>query len=123
MAKILVVDDDRDLVETIKTVLESKGYEVVVANSRSEGMSAQESNSPDLIILDVMMEEADDGFTMAQDLRRKGVQTPILMLTSVGKTLGMDFGKDNEMVPVDEYEEKPIKPEKLLSKVEELLGK
>ena len=86
-------------------------------------MKKVDEENPELIILDVMMEEIDDGFVMAQDLRRKGVKTPILMLTSVGKVSGMSFDKDPEMVPVDAFEEKPIQPDKLLKKVDELLKK
>ena len=122
MAKILIVDDDQDLVETIKAVLEANGYETAIAHNRKDGMTAADSIKPDLIILDVMMEEVDDGFTMAQDLRKKGFKTPILMLTSVSQVSGMDFGQDNEMVPVDAFEEKPIKPDKLLAKVKELFS-
>ncbi len=98
MPKILIVDDDRDLVDAIEAVLSEHNYQVLKTYSRVEGMKVQESENPDLIILDVMMEQADDGFALAQDLRRKGVKTPLLMLTGVSKTLGLQFGKDNEMV-------------------------
>ncbi|MBN2467856.1 MAG: response regulator [Deltaproteobacteria bacterium] len=122
MAKILIVDDDQDFVEAISIVLKSNGYEVASANSRAAGMEAVKKESPDLIVLDVMLEQPDDGFTMAQDLRRQGTGTPILMLTSVGKISGMVYDKDPEMVPVDAFEEKPIQPDKLLAKVKELLS-
>ena len=79
------------------------------------------SGTPDLIILDVMMEEPDDGFVMAQDLRRQGVNLPIMMLTSVGAATGMSFGRDDEMVPVDEFQSKPIDPSVLIAKVANLL--
>ena len=70
-----------------------------------------------------MMEQPDDGFVMAQDLRAKGVDTPIIMLTSIGSVTGMKFGKDSDVVSVDDFEEKPISPEKLLEKVKSLLEK
>lgn len=121
MAKILIVDDDQDFVQSVRSILEATGYDISAAHSRVEGMEAVKTVQPDLILLDVMMDEPDDGFTMAQDLRRGGVKTPILMLTSVGKVSGMAFDKDAEMVPVDAYEEKPIKPDRLLKRIQELI--
>lgn len=122
MAKILLVDDDPDFVEAVKTVLESDGHSVVTSFSRIEGMAAVEKEKPELLVLDVMMEEPDDGFTMAHDLRKAGFQKPILMLSSVSKVSGMSYDKDDEMVPVDAFEEKPIRPEALLARVKELLS-
>ena len=121
MSKILIVDDDPDILEAAQLVLEKEGHDVVTAASRAEGMAAIVSGSPDLLILDVMMEEADDGFVMAQDLRRDGVTLPIMMLTSVGTATGMNFGRDDEMVPVDEFQSKPIDPSVLIAKVANLL--
>ncbi|HDP68851.1 MAG TPA: response regulator [Candidatus Marinimicrobia bacterium] len=123
MAKILIVDDDTDFVSAVELILTSSGYETVVAASRQEGMKKFESEKPDLILLDVMMDEPDDGFVMAQSLKKKSKETPILMLTSVGQVTGMDFDKDSEMVPVDDFEQKPIMPKQLLKKIKQLLGK
>ena len=122
MAKILIVDDDQDFVEAVKTVLESGQHKVITAYSRESGMNTVKKESPELMILDVMMEQPDDGFAMAHDLRKAGFNKPILMLSSVGTVSGMTFDKDSDMNPVDAFEEKPIKPERLLAKVKELLG-
>lgn len=121
MAKILIVDDDADIVEAIQLVLEKEGYETALAYNRPEGMKQVEAEMPDLIVLDVMMDEPDDGIAMAQDLRRQQFDKPILMLTSVAKVTGMKFGRDDEMVPVDEFVEKPIDPATLVAKIQELL--
>jgi DNA-binding response OmpR family regulator len=122
VAKILIVDDDPDILEAGRLVLEKEGYEVVCAASRAEGMQLVTDAAPDLLILDVMMELPDDGFVMAQDLRRDGCTLPIMMLTSVGAATGMSFGKDDEMVPVDEFQSKPIDPATLIAKVKSLLS-
>jgi len=122
MSRVLVVDDDVDVVEACRLVLEKEGHEVATAGSRGEGMQAVADFSPDLIVLDVMMEEPDDGFTMAQDLRRDGCDVPIMLLTSVGKVTGMQYGKDDAVVPVDAFFEKPIDPATLVQKVAELLA-
>jgi len=122
MAKILIVDDDIDFVSAVKLVLTSNGFDTAVAYSRQEGMDKFVSEKPDLVLLDVMMDEPDDGFVLAQSLKKKSKDTPILMLTSVGQVTGMDFDKDSEMVPVDDFEQKPIMPNRLLEKVNQLLG-
>lgn len=121
MAKILVVDDDPDIRYALSLCLRKEGYEVQTAANRAEGMAALAAGSPDLLVLDVMMELPDDGIAMAQELRRTGVTLPIVMLTSVGKVTGMEFDKDSDLVPVDAFFEKPVRPEVLLRKIEELL--
>jgi DNA-binding response OmpR family regulator len=120
--KILIVDDDPDVLEAGRLVLENEGYQVVLAASRAEGMKKVAEEAPDLLIVDVMMEEPDDGFVMAQELRRQGNTVPIMMLTSVGAATGMQFGKDPDIVPVDDFQAKPVDPRTLVAKVAKLLG-
>lgn len=120
MIKIAIIDDDPDILDVSSVVLTSKGYEVVTAQNPDDGYKLIKQLKPDLIILDVMMDEPDDGFFLAQKLRREKVDTPIIMYTSVSKALGINFGK-SEIVPVDEYVEKPISPAELIEKVEKLL--
>lgn len=116
MPKIAIIDDDTDIVEATSILLESKGYEVVSAENVSSGFKLVENQNPDLIILDVMMDEPDDGFYLAMKLRKKGVNTPIIMLTSVAKATGLDFSH-SETLPVNEFLEKPVAPAILLEKV------
>jgi DNA-binding response OmpR family regulator len=120
MAKIAIIDDDPDILDASSLVLTSKGYEVVTATNPDDGYKIVKESSPDLIILDVMMNEPDDGFFLAQKFRKNNILSPIIMYTSVSKSLGMDFGI-NELVPVDEFVEKPISPEQLIEKVRKLL--
>ena len=122
MAKILIVDDDPDITFTTSLFLKKAQHEVLTASNRADGMQAIEEDNPDLIILDVMMEQADDGIAMAQELRRQGCETPILMLTSVGRVTGFKYDEDQELVPVDAFFEKPIQPDELIGKVNELLA-
>ncbi|MFA4839292.1 MAG: response regulator [Candidatus Neomarinimicrobiota bacterium] len=123
MAKILIVDDDQDFVSAVTLVLESAGYSVEIAHTRQEGLVAFGTKKPDLVLLDVMMQDPDDGFVLAQDMKKQDPKIPIVMLTSVGKVTGMSFDKDSEMVPVDDFEQKPIMPNRLLAKVKEHLSK
>lgn len=122
MPKILIVDDDPDIVDSVGLVLRANGYETAAATNREEAMRAVKSEKPDLIILDVMMEQPDDGFVVAQDLRHQGVKTPILVLSSIGHVTGYKYGRDSEMAPVDDFVSKPIAPEALLERVKALLA-
>lgn len=120
MALIAIIDDDPDILDASSLVLKSKGYEVVTASNPTDGYEIVTKYNPELIILDVMMDEPDDGFFLAQKFRRENIHTPILMYTSVSKTIGMDYGA-GDLVPVDDFVEKPISPEELIQKVEKLI--
>ncbi len=90
---ILVIDDDIDLVEIIRVTLEHEGLNVIDAQNGARGLELARSENPDLIILDVMMGQLDEGFQVAYELR-KGETTrdvPILMLTAVADQTGFDF--------------------------------
>lgn len=123
MAKILIVDDDPDIVETTTLLLEKEGHEVSSARNREEGLAQVKKVNPDLLVLDIMLEQPDDGVFMAQELRRAGFTKPILMLSNISKITGMDFGKDEEIVPVDAFQEKPVEPAAFAARIKELLGK
>jgi CheY-like chemotaxis protein len=122
VAKILIVDDDPDIIEAGKLVLEREGFTVEGAANKSEGFRKLEELQPDLLILDVMMEEPDDGLHMARDIRKAGNDVPIIMLTSVNAAMGLNIDKDEEMVPVDEFQSKPVEPATLVAKVQKLLA-
>ena len=115
--KILLVDDDVDLVKVMSGALESKAYEVVVAYNGQEGLEKARKEKPDLVILDILMPVAD-GFTFADQFRKDPAlaKIPVLALTSFSESLGQPFPFD-----VTEYLVKPIKPRDLVAKVEEFL--
>jgi CheY-like chemotaxis protein len=124
--KILVVDDDVDLCDSLKVVLEQAGYDTQTATSRAEGMEKIRAQRPDLIILDVMMETWQDGFEMSRDLKRDPQlkNTPILMLTSIEEITGIELKSsagDPVWLPVDRFLDKPVLPDTLLAEVKKLL--
>ncbi len=123
MARILIVDDDPDFVEATKLCLEHAGHEVIWAPDRDDGMRLAEERDVELLILDIMMVEPDDGIVMAQDLRRRGFTRPILMMSSISKVTGMSYGRDDEVTPVDEFLEKPADLDALTKKIESLLSR
>ncbi len=127
-AKILVVDDDPDILDAVTMILESQGYKVVTARNGVEGLAALKAEEPDLMILDLLMPKMD-GFGVCKELQKpswsKHKGTPILVLTSVREDAsrrryeletGMELG-------VDEYLEKPMAPEVLLARVAKLVKK
>ena len=118
---ILVIDDDIDLVEIIRVTLENEGYKVIDAQNGERGLARARQEQPDLLLLDVMMGDVDEGFQVAYQLRSDPAtrEIPILMLTAVADRTGFDFDpdKDQEFLPVDEFLEKPISPRKLLDMV------
>jgi len=120
MALIAVIDDDHDILDASSLVLKAKGYDVITADNPDDGYKIVKEKKPDLIILDVMMSEPDDGFFLAQKFRKEKFEIPIIMYSSVSKALGIEFAA-GEMIPVDEFVEKPISPNALIDKVEKLL--
>jgi DNA-binding response OmpR family regulator len=126
-ATILLIDDDVDFIEMNKAVLEHHGYHVVTAFSAVEGREKVREERPDLIVLDLMMEKHDSGFTLAKDLKRdhRSARIPILMLTSVAEATGYRFsqGDDGYWMKTDEFRDKPISPNELLERVEVLLAR
>ena len=120
MAFIAIIDDDPDIVEAAGLILQARGHVTAAAATADEGYDLVMQQHPDLIILDVMMLEPDDGFFLANRLRKEGITTPIVMLTSVAKAVGYAFGS-HELVPTDAFLEKPVTPARLLDTIESLL--
>ena len=129
--KILIVDDDPDLVESIRITLEANNYQVFSAGNGTEGLKMVKEVGPDLIILDVMMDSITEGFQVSQKLRsrdpeseyREYANIPILMVTAVSQKMNMKFSPqaDGDYLPVDEFIEKPIRLEALLEKINKLI--
>jgi DNA-binding response OmpR family regulator len=131
MPKILVIEDDADMVTAIRMPLEANGYEVVAASNGAEGLLKVKEVDPDLIILDVMMETTTAGFQVSLELRSPDADSeyaayrnvPILMLTAIHTTTSLRFGPDEAYLPVDDFVDKPIEPDVLLEKVKALTSK
>lgn len=125
--KILLVDNDVDFIDLNKAVLENHGFEVVVAYSGAEGLDRVRFEQPDLIVLDLMMEKHDTGFAFARAMKADPTtkNIPILMLTAVGSETGMDFSQelDGYWMKTDDYANKPLLPEDLVKKINELLAR
>jgi len=126
--KILVVDDDPDILDVLTMILESQGYHVVTAQNGVEGLAKVEAEKPELMILDLLMPKMD-GFDVYKKLQEpkwaKYRDMPILVLTSVREEASrrryeLETGRELE---VDDYVEKPFSPDTLLGRVEKLIKK
>ena len=125
-AKIPLVDDDADFIESTKMVLDSKPYEVIVAANGADGLRKAKGENPDLILLDIIMPVAD-GFTAAEQIKNDPqlAKIPILMLTSYsakGAETSIPRGRGYGL-EADDYLEKPVTPQDLLAIVEKYLKK
>lgn len=123
--KILLVDDDTDFLEMHKAVLVNHGYEVMTATSAKEGLEKVRTEMPHLIVLDLMMEKHDAGFSFSKQVKSDPLfkSIPILMVTAVADATGYKFSleKDGYWMKTDEFLDKPVQPSVLLSTVEKLL--
>ena len=125
LPKVLIVDDDPGYHETIRAVLAPAGYSMVSAYSEREGLDAARRETPDIILLDIMMETTTDGFEFCREARcdPQIKHTPILGISAIEKMIGgyypSDF--DPDLFPVDGYLSKPVTPEKLLAEVKRLI--
>jgi DNA-binding response OmpR family regulator len=126
MAKILVIDDDPDLVESVTMILESRNHEVIQAYGGIEGLEKAKAEKPDAIILDVMMPDKD-GYAVCKELKGDPEYSdiPILLLTAVvsqipSSTYTSRMGMETE---ADDYIDKPVEPGELAKLVERLLAK
>lgn len=110
---ILVVDDDPDVLDTFRLVLEKHGYEMVGAESAEEGLQAYKEKNPDLVIIDLMMEEIDSGTSLVKELQALGNTAPIYMLSSVGDSL--HWSTDYSDLGLSGVFQKPFEPATLLA--------
>ena len=127
-SKILIIDDDPDITEAMKMVLENQGYSVDNAVDGSEGLEKIQAYKPNLIILDVMMNTMREGFLLSREIKNDPQYStiPLLMITSVKEVTGIDFKEaagDEDWLPVEEFLDKPVKPDVLVDKVKALLQK
>ena len=118
--KVLIIDDDPDILDSIGAILSSNGFATVTAMSGEEGFKSFEKESPDLILCDMMMETVDQGTKVAQKIREKDTKVPIYLLSSIGSATAMNVEIDK--LGFNGVFQKPIDPDNLVSAVKKALG-
>lgn len=109
---ILFVDDDQDALDSMRLVLEGSGYVFAEAHTAEEGLRVYKEVAPDLLIVDLMMEEVDAGTGLVKELKALGNTAPILMLSSVGD--GLSLATDTAGLGLDGVLQKPVDSQTLL---------
>jgi DNA-binding response OmpR family regulator len=118
---ILCVDDDADLLDLLRMQLQKGGYAVEVAFTAEEGLQKFRQHQPDLIVVDLMMEEIDAGTNLVKELKLAGNKAPIYMLSSMGDQL--DVSTSYRQLGLDGVFQKPVNAESLLRTIKTRLAK
>ena len=123
--RILIIEDDADLVAALQTALESAGYAVDSAANAKEAWERVRKARPDLAIVDIMLDTVDEGIQIVYQFRRdrKLRDMPIITLTAINQKLPLNIGPETEegYLPVDRFIEKPVDPVQLLKEISDIL--
>jgi CheY-like chemotaxis protein len=124
--KILVVDDDPDIVDQLTLLLKKEGYEIAAAGSMEEAEQVLLTVKPDLAIVDLMMEHKDSGFVLCHEIKRLYPGLPVIVLTGVKSETGISFTAsspdEQSWVKADRVLDKPVRPEQLKNEILHLLS-
>jgi len=123
IAKILVVDDDPDFVEIMRTVLEKADYQVISASNSAQALKQIKAERPDLMLLDVMMTTVTDGLDLSAQLREDPVlgHLPIIVVSSMADTPNAGLVSMDEAIHMEAWISKPVDPKRLLKLVKKAL--
>ena len=117
---ILYIDDDQDFLDGMRAILESAGYTMIEALSAEEGLKLFKKESPDLVLVDLMMEEVDAGTTVIKEFKVLGSDVPVIMISSVGDNLSLTT--DYTSLGLAGIFQKPVDPQTLLAVLKAKLG-
>jgi CheY-like chemotaxis protein len=125
--KILLVDDDPDLLRSLQVILESKGYEVITTQDAKTGHSILKTEEPDLLVLDVMMSSELEGYYLMQKIKKEEEykNLPIIMLTGMKDQLGVNLYsavEDTDLFPNVRFRDKPVEAMPFLEMIKDMLN-
>ncbi len=122
---VLIADDDADYLFQMETMVKGLGFDVVTVESQADAEKFLETNKPDLVIFDLMMEQEDSGFILSYKTKRKYPDLPIILATAATAETGLSFDLYNEndrsWIKADLYLEKGIRPDQLHREINKLL--
>jgi len=121
---VLIVDDDVDFVKLYSLFLRNKGLVVSASYSAAEALETLKRVTPDVVVLDVMMEHFDSGFNVSRAIKERHPDLPVILMTAIGEETGLDFkprtAEDHGAMHADAFLDKSASPEDLLAKISEL---
>jgi CheY-like chemotaxis protein len=124
--KVLIADDDADFLEMHSAVLKNRGYTVFTAENSQECLKKFEEVQPDIIVLDVMMEQFDTGFEVCKTIKSKNQNVPVILLTAIGAQTGLEFSSSEEVLKFTKADillDKPVSPKVFIDAIEKLTTK
>jgi two-component system OmpR family response regulator len=123
MAKLLLVDDDLDVIDQYRSALDGTGHEVAVAYSATEARGLLKRFTPDLAVVDIMMEDGIPGFDLAQEIAARFPAAPILMVSSLNEQLKapLDFTPSDQL-PITKFLDKPVNASTLVREINQALA-
>ncbi len=125
--KVLLVDDDIDFLAIMKANLEASGYEVFTGESGEETGPLIDEHTPDIVVMDLMLEHYDTGFVVCYEIKKKRPSLPVIICSAVEQEEGLAFDTATEeeraWIKADAFLAKPIRYEQLLNRIEKLLNK
>jgi len=117
--KILVIDDDVDITDSLKAILSASGFEAYTASNGMDGIAAVDSVKPDLVLCDMMMEQVDAGNRVALEIRKKDKKTPIYLLSSIGAATAQNIELDK--LGFNGVFQKPVSPDQMIKTIKKAL--
>lgn len=118
MAKLLLIDDDEDVIAQYRAALAGTGHELTVANSAAEARAALKRGAPELAVVDIMMDNGIPGFDLAREIHEKAPKAPILMASSLNSELKTPFdSKSDAKLPIFKFLDKPVAAKTLVEEI------
>jgi CheY-like chemotaxis protein len=123
---IVLIDDDPDVRDALKLMLEPLGYRLTCCSTGPQGLEAIRTSVPDLVLLDIMLASPSEGFHLAYELKLDDelATIPIIMISSIGETMGIDYARElgTDYIPAQRFLDKPLTAERVVRAIREVLG-
>ncbi len=124
-AKVLLIDKDSEFIEATQSALEKAGHQVITATSSREGMDKVQFELPDIIVMELMLEKHDSGFTFTRKIKANPLykKIKVFLVSSAKEKTGFDFSQelDGYWMKTDDFANKPITPEELVNRIQNLI--
>ncbi len=123
--RVLLIDDDADFIQFNSIILNAGGFQVITASSYGEGLDKAAIERPAVVVMNVIVENSDQGFSLARDIHKElGDSVPVIMLSSVETDTGYTFKPEDhpDYFPVHRFIEKPVSPTRLIEEINKAIS-